>query len=160
MRGYEHARGSLDVATHLKRESVFYEDVVPLASLLGGPADDLEAFVQAQLGPLLGDPMAEDLVKSLQTFYSSGQSVAAAARELFVHRRTLEYRLQRIEALLGRDLKGPRRSLATRTGSGYPPEWCEKGRAHLGPSFHGDRPCFLQLPSRFSTITLKKAKIN
>jgi hypothetical protein len=107
MRAYEHARGSLDVALHLKRDCVFYDDVVPLALVLGGPADDREAFVQAQLGPLLGDPMAEDLMKSLQTFYSSGQSVAAAARELFVHRHTLEYRLQRIETLLGRDLKGP-----------------------------------------------------
>lgn len=107
VRGYEHARGSLDVALHLNRDKVCYEDVVPLALILGGPADDREAFVQAQLGPLLGDPMSEDLLKSLQMFYSSGQSIAAAARELFVHRHTLEYRLQRIETLLQRDLKGP-----------------------------------------------------
>ena len=107
VRGYVHARGSLDVAVHLNKEHVYYEDVVPLALILGGPAEDREAFVQAQLGPLLTDPMAEDLLKSLQTFYSSGQSIAAAARALFVHRHTLEYRLQRIETLLQRDLKGP-----------------------------------------------------
>lgn len=107
VRGYEHARGSLDVALHLNRDRVCYEDVVPLALILGGPAEDREAFVQAQLGPLLGDPMAEDLLKSLQMFYGSGQSIAAAARELFVHRHTLEYRLQRIETLLQRDLKAP-----------------------------------------------------
>ena len=110
-RGYEHARASLDVALHLNRECVFYDDVVPLAMILGGPAEDREAFVQAQLGPLLGDPMGEDLVKSLHAFYSSGQSVAGAARELFVHRHTLEYRLQRIGALLNRDLKDPQERL-------------------------------------------------
>lgn len=111
VRGYQHARASLDVALHLKRDHVLYEDVVPLAMLLGGPAEDREAFVQAQLGPLLGEAMGDDLVRSLQTFYSCGQSVAAAARELFVHRHTLEYRLQRIESLLGRDLKAPQERL-------------------------------------------------
>lgn len=106
-RGYEHARASLDVALHLNRDCVFYDDVVPLAMILGGPAEDREAFVRAQLGPVLADPMADDLVMSLHAFYSSGQSVAAAARKLFVHRHTLEYRLQRIAALLNRDLKDP-----------------------------------------------------
>jgi len=109
--GYTHARASLDVALHLGREVVSYEDVVPLALLLGGPAEDREAFVHAQLGPLLGEAAAEDLLRSLQTCYSSGQSVAAAARELYVHRHTLEYRLQRIETLLGRDLKAPQERL-------------------------------------------------
>lgn len=107
VRGYVQARGSLDVAMHLNQECVFYEDVVPLALILGAPAEDRDAFVHAQLGPLLGDPMADDLLKSLHAFYSSGQSIAAAARQLFVHRHTLEYRLQRIETLLGRDLKAP-----------------------------------------------------
>ena len=109
--GYTHARASLDVALHLGREIVNYEDVVPLAMILGGPAEDREAFVQAQLGPLLSEAAAQDLVRSLQAFYSSGQSIAAAARELFVHRHTLEYRLQRIETLLGRDLKSPQERL-------------------------------------------------
>ena len=110
-KAYEHARASLDVALHLNRDRVHYEDVVPLAMILGGPAEDRDAFVQAQLGPLMNDPMGDDLVKSLQSFYASGQSVAAAARELFVHRHTLEYRLQRIEALLERDLRAPQERL-------------------------------------------------
>ena len=109
--GYTHARASLDVALHLDREVIAYEDVVPLAMILGGPAEDREAFVQAQLGPLLTESAAEDLLRSLQTFYSAGQSIAAAARELYVHRHTLEYRLQRIETLLGRDLRSPQERL-------------------------------------------------
>lgn len=104
-RAFKRARATLEVATHLHRDCVCYEDVVPLAMILGGPGEEREAFVQAQLGPLLRDQLGEELVKTLAAYYASGQSIAAAARELYVHRHTLEYRLQRIGELLGRDLK-------------------------------------------------------
>ena len=105
VRAFKRARATLEVALHLNRECVLYEDVVPLAMVLGGPAEEREAFVQAQLGPLLEDQLGDELVKTLEAYYRAGQSVAAAARELFVHRHTLEYRLQRIEDLIGKDLK-------------------------------------------------------
>lgn len=111
IRGYKRARATLEVAQHLKQDRVCYEDVVPLAMILGGPAEEREAFVQAQLGPLLADQMGEDLVKSLDAYYATGNSVAAAARDLYVHRHTLEYRLQRIETLLGKDVKAPEHRL-------------------------------------------------
>jgi hypothetical protein len=106
-RGFKRARASLEVAIHLKRDWVCYEDVVPMAMILGGPSEEREAFVEAQLGPLQEDQMGDELIKTLAAYYASGQSVAAAARELFVHRHTMEYRLQRIEDLLKRDLKAP-----------------------------------------------------
>jgi hypothetical protein len=105
VRAFKRARATLEVAIHLNRDCVLYEDVVPLAMVLGGPTEEREAFVGAQLGPLLEDQLGDELVKTLGAYYGSGQSVAAAARELFVHRHTLEYRLQRIETLLGKDLK-------------------------------------------------------
>ena len=107
VRGYKRARATLEVALHLEQDRVSYEDVVPLAMVLGGPAEERAAFVDAQLGPLLADQMGEDLIKSLDAYYAAGSSVAAAARDLYVHRHTLEYRLQRIETLLGKDVKAP-----------------------------------------------------
>ena len=104
-RAFKRARATLEVAIHLGRDCVCYEDVVPLAMILGGPTEERDAFVQAQLGPLLRDPLGEELVKTLAAYYAAGQSVAAAARELYVHRHTLEYRLQRIGELLGRDVR-------------------------------------------------------
>ena len=53
----------------------------------------------------VGTGFNEELLRSLAEFYASGLSLAAAARNLFVHRHTLEYRLNRIEALLGADPK-------------------------------------------------------
>ena len=57
------------------------------------------------LGPVIADGRGEELVRSLTEFYASGMSLAAAARALYVHRHTLEYRLNRIESLLGADPK-------------------------------------------------------
>ena len=89
----------------LRRPMVRYEDVVPLAAVLDGPDEERQAFVDAWLGPVLSDSRGEELLRSLTEFYSSGLSLAAAARNLYVHRHTLEYRLNRIEALLGADPK-------------------------------------------------------
>jgi hypothetical protein len=104
-RGFKRARAALQVALHREDACVLYEDVVPLAMILGGPEEERTAFVEAQLGPLLEDQMGDDLLRTLSAYYKAGQSIASAARELFVHRHTLEYRLQRIEQLLERDIK-------------------------------------------------------
>jgi hypothetical protein len=103
--GARRARAAARVAAHLRRPLVRYEDVVPLAAVLDGPDEERQAFVDAWLGPVLADSRGEELVRSLAEFYSSGLSLAAAARNLYVHRHTLEYRLNRIEALLNADPK-------------------------------------------------------
>lgn len=109
--GFTRATAALEVARHLSSEMVRYEEVVPLALLLNGPEDDRQAFIEAQLGPLLNDPMGADLIRSLREYYREGQSVAAASRSLYVHRHTLEYRLSRIEAALGVDIREPHNRL-------------------------------------------------
>jgi PucR C-terminal helix-turn-helix domain len=106
--GFRRARSAALVASHLNKPSVRYENVVPLAMILDGPREERASFVQAQLGALEGDPMSEDLRRSLEAYFSMGQSVAAASRALHVHRHTLEYRLERVSALLG-DFREPSR---------------------------------------------------
>jgi hypothetical protein len=103
---YRRARSAHKVARYLRRDTVIYDEVVPLALVLDAPPEERLAFVEAQLGRVLADPLGEDLVTSLRAYYTAGQSVAAAARELHVHRHTLEYRLGRLETLLGHDLRG------------------------------------------------------
>lgn len=104
---YRRACAALQVAVHLNKPVVSYEEVVPLALVLAGPQEDRDVFVEAQLGPLIRDPLGAELTRSLDAFYRSGQSVAAASRDLFVHRHTLEYRLSRIEAALGKNIRDP-----------------------------------------------------
>lgn len=65
--------------------------------------DDLERFVQDQLGTLLAHDAAHggDLVRTLDTYLASGLSKAQAAQSLGIRRQSLYGRLDRIAALLG-----------------------------------------------------------
>jgi len=101
------ARAASRVASHLGHGPVRYDDVVPLAAVLDGPPSDRAAFIAARLGPVLRAAGGDELVRSLAAFYRNGQSLAPAARELFVHRHTLEYRLARVHELIGADPREP-----------------------------------------------------
>lgn len=104
--GSRRARAAAKVADYFGQDAVGYDEVVPLAAVLDAPDEDRAAFVDAHLGSLLADSRGEDLVASLDAYYRSG-SIATAARALFVHRHTLEYRLKRIEDLVEGDLSEP-----------------------------------------------------
>jgi purine catabolism regulator len=75
-----------------------------LASLAGGP--ELARYIEDELGPLLKhDAKATNpLLPTLRTYLSCDGNKSQAAQELYVQRRTLYYRLERIENLLGRSL--------------------------------------------------------
>ncbi|MCR4398276.1 MAG: PucR family transcriptional regulator ligand-binding domain-containing protein [Firmicutes bacterium] len=49
-----------------------------------------------------------ELVKTLREFYSSNCCMAETARRMYVHRRTLEYRLRRIQQICDLDIRSPR----------------------------------------------------
>ncbi|ROQ60440.1 sugar diacid utilization regulator [Rathayibacter sp. PhB152] len=64
------------------------------------------AFALTVLGPLVryDDEHRSDMVETLRVFLESGGSWRQAADRLHLHASTLRYRMQRIEALTGRDL--------------------------------------------------------
>ena len=72
-------------------------------------ADELEAFVARNLGPLLEHDRERKLalLGTLKTLCEHGGRKAEAARALHLHRQALYHRLSRIEALLGADLSDP-----------------------------------------------------
>jgi purine catabolism regulator len=75
-----------------------------LASLAGGP--ELARYIEDELGPLLKhDAKASNpLLPTLRTYLACDGNKSQAANLLFVQRRTLYYRLERIESLLGRSI--------------------------------------------------------
>jgi hypothetical protein len=82
--------------TELALESTFLLDA-PLA----------QAVVDKELGPLLADPrMGQELIATLEVFLGSRQNIRETARRLHLAPRTVAYRLERIETLLGHDLEG------------------------------------------------------
>ena len=76
-----------------------------LASLTKGP--ELARYIEDELGPLLkhdAKATANPLLPTLRTYLSCDGNKSEAAQLLFVQRRTLYYRLERIASVLGRSL--------------------------------------------------------
>lgn len=79
--------------------------------LLGAIRDRslLERFVERTLGPLIGDDSRHEpvLMPTLEAWFFENANLALAAQRLGVHRNTLSYRVQRIEALTGCSFDDP-----------------------------------------------------
>ena len=73
-----------------------------------------EAAIAHELGPLLADErLGAELIETLQVYFDSGENMREAARRLHLANRTVAYRLERIEGLLGGPLDdASRRRLA------------------------------------------------
>ena len=86
-----------------------YRDVALLAVLC---ADESRAqeLARVELGPLAGDDeVATRLRETLRVYLAAGESQVATAQRLFIHEKTVKYRLTQAEELLGRKI-GERRS--------------------------------------------------
>lgn len=82
-------------------------DLVGLEMLMAGiPADVRAVYRETVLGPLLGSGRASRamLLETLEVFLAKDCSWARTAEALHVHVNTVHYRVERIEALTGRDL--------------------------------------------------------
>jgi sugar diacid utilization regulator len=63
--------------------------------------------IERELGPLLADPrMGEELIETLQVYFDSGENRRETARRMHLADRTVGYRLDRAETLLGHGLEG------------------------------------------------------
>ncbi|WP_286786255.1 MULTISPECIES: PucR family transcriptional regulator [Pseudomonas] len=85
--------------------------------LLGAIRDRklLDRFVDTTLGALIGDDSRYEpvLMPTLEAWFHENGNLALAAQRLAVHRNTLSYRMQRIEALTGRSFDDPHQRLNT-----------------------------------------------
>ncbi|MFD8703235.1 helix-turn-helix domain-containing protein [Kitasatospora sp. NPDC059648] len=81
--------------------------------VLLGDGHDVDGFVGSALGPLLAYDARRgtELVRTLRAYFDCGGSLTRAKDELHVHVNTVVQRLDRVEALLGRDWNQPERSL-------------------------------------------------
>ena len=98
----------LRVADGIGRHGVI-DDVAELGveRLLLSDPDLAATIIERELGPLLADPrMGEELVETLQTYFDAGGNRRETARRLHLADRTVAYRLERAEDLLGHGFDG------------------------------------------------------
>ncbi|PTX63358.1 purine catabolism regulator [Melghirimyces profundicolus] len=93
---------------------ICYDDLDSWQLFLQVPSSVLGGFVEMQLGALLDHDRKNgtQLVKTLEAFLNARQSKQQAAKDLFIHRQTLYYRLDQIASLLGEDWEHPSRRTA------------------------------------------------
>src|SRR6202011_1795896 len=88
-----------------------YRDVALLA-VLCADSERARALARAELGPLAADDeAAARLRQTVATFLACGESHVAAAQKLYVHQKTVAYRVRQAESLLGRRLSERRAEL-------------------------------------------------
>jgi len=98
----DRARRVVELAGRQPPTLTWYPDVA-VVDLLSRDLPAARAFVEAQLGPLAArDDSAARLRAALLAVIAPSGGLAAAARELGVHRNTVLQRLHRAEELLGR----------------------------------------------------------
>lgn len=106
--GLNEARTALSAARRLGGENVLLYEELGIVRLLLGSGDDpdLQTFIDEVTGPLIAYDRDSDgaLVRTLRAFFDADCSQRVAAERLFVHHKTLRYRLERIKALTGLDL--------------------------------------------------------
>lgn len=104
-----HARQALMSAQRSPNLVVAYEDLgLHFAALNALPDRQLQSLHEGIVLPLLEADQAGGprLHETLLAYLAHNRSLAETARALYLHRNTLSYRLDRIEKILGVDLRG------------------------------------------------------
>jgi sugar diacid utilization regulator/GAF domain-containing protein len=102
------ARTALSAAHRLGGDNVFLYEELGIVRLLlcTGTDPDLQTFVDDVTGPLVAYDRDNDgsLVRTLRAFFDADCVQRLAAERLFIHHKTLRYRLEQIKQLTGLDL--------------------------------------------------------
>ena len=92
-------------------DSVIAFDDLGVHRLLSSVSErELRDFVKGYLEPLIRNDKNQDRIdslKTLRTYLQHGGVINRSAETLFIDRRTMRYRLNKIEAMLDLDLKDP-----------------------------------------------------
>ncbi len=85
-----------------------HDELGVIRLLLASDSDpNLQSFVDDAIGPVIEHDRRHDgeLMKTLRAYFAADCSQQEAAKQLYVHHKTLRYRLDRIEALTSLDLR-------------------------------------------------------
>jgi sugar diacid utilization regulator len=103
------ARLAVNVGEAEGRQLQAFEDTGAYRLLLPAMSEDpgeLERFYAETIEPLAAydDQYETELVATVETYLANDGNVAATAKQLFTHRHTIRYRLERVRELCGHDV--------------------------------------------------------
>jgi DNA-binding PucR family transcriptional regulator len=108
-RAGKEARLAVNVGEAEGRTALSFEDTGAYRLLLPAMSEDsgeLERFYAETIEPLAAydEQYETELVMTIETYLGNDGNVAATAKQLFTHRHTIRYRLERAKELCGHDV--------------------------------------------------------
>lgn len=106
-RSYQEARMALEVGSifYAEKETLSYSRLGIGRLIYQLPVSLCEMFLKEVFGEKLPDVFDEEATVTIQKFFDNNLNISETARQLYVHRNTLVYRLERIEKAVGLDIR-------------------------------------------------------
>jgi purine catabolism regulator len=111
---FRQAGQALEMARRLgERAPLYFADLSIYRLLLQlEHSPELVAFQEETLGALLAHESSDELITTLEAYFTHNGNLSQAAEALYIHRNTLVYRLERIASITDLDLDNPETRLA------------------------------------------------
>lgn len=106
-RSYQEAKMAIEVGKifYGPKETISYSKLGIGRLIYQIPMSLCEMFIQEIFGDEVPDIFSEENMVTIQKFFDNNLNISETARQLYVHRNTLVYRLERLEKILGLDIR-------------------------------------------------------
>lgn len=106
-KSYQEAKMALEVGRifYVEKEIVAYRYLGIGRLIYQLPMSLCEMFIHEVFGEEVPDIFNEETTTTIQKFFENNLNISETARQLYVHRNTLVYRLERLEKVIGLDIR-------------------------------------------------------
>ena len=106
-RSYQEAKTAIEVGRifYEERETVSYRCLGIGRLIYQLPASLCEMFIHEVFGEEVPDVFNDENNTTIQKFFENNLNISETARQLYIHRNTLVYRLERLEKAIGLDIR-------------------------------------------------------
>lgn len=106
-KSYQEAKMALEVGRifYAEKEVISYSNLGIGRLIYQLPMSLCEMFIHEVFGDEVPDIFNEETLTTIQKFFENNLNISETARQLYVHRNTLVYRLERLEKTIGLDIR-------------------------------------------------------
>ena len=106
-KSYQEAKMALEVGRifYAEKEVISYSNLGVGRLIYQLPMSLCEMFIHEVFGDEVPDIFNEETLTTIQKFFENNLNISETARQLYVHRNTLVYRLERLEKTIGLDIR-------------------------------------------------------
>lgn len=106
-KSYQEAKMALEVGRifYAEKETIAYRYLGIGRLIYQLPMSLCEMFIKEVFGDEIPDVFNDETTTTIQKFFENNLNISETARQLYVHRNTLVYRLERLEKMIGLDIR-------------------------------------------------------